>query len=345
MKKRISALITFVVILGLFSSLVYAAEPEAAGAGDPGLGTVIETQEEAPEETVQEPAQEQPETVPEEDETDGTEEVISGSEAPAAETPDVTEEPAAEETPEELPEEAADAEEEEQVLLGEGESFSPEGDVLSYKVLDETKKTVAVTGGESGLTSVTIPAEVTYGGVTYKVTEIAAKAFADCGTITAITFEPGSNLKVIRENAFSYNLEAVPAVIDTLTFPASLETVETGAFRCIPVRHFAVEANSMLEALPDGFLAADGDDGEPGKNTETKFIWDYIVEWFVELTDPVSTPEAVAKACDCLESIDLGDDNSIARIGMGAFKNQTHLTSINFGTSACDLTSARGALR
>ena len=148
-----------------------------------------------------------------------------------------------------------------------GTDFSPEGDPLTYTVLSENEMTAAVTGGESGLTSITIPSTVSYNGETYKVTEIAKNAFKGYTTITELTFAPDSNLTAIREDAFAYigpNNTAVPATISTLTFPASLELVEDGAFHCIPVEHFALEANSKLTAIPNGFLAAEGADGQPG---------------------------------------------------------------------------------
>lgn len=229
-----------------------------------------------------------------------------------------------------------------------GTDFSPEGDPLTYTVLSENEMTAAVTGGESGLTSITIPSTVTYNGETYKVTEIAKNAFKGYTTITELTFAPESNLTVIREDAFAYtgmDSTTVPATISTLTFPASLELVEDGAFHCIPVEHFALETNSKLAAIPNGFLAADGADGQPGINTECHSLYDYVLKKVViEFSEPYPyVPKQVAEACACLKSIDLGENNSIGRIGDGAFKNQVHLTDIDFGTSTAELTIGHGA--
>ncbi len=178
---------------------------------------------------------------------------------------------------------------------------------------------------------------------------IGRQSFKNCVKLSKINFESGSQLKEIRAQAFAYMGKedaTVPATITNLTFPASLEALSESAFHCIPVEHFALEEHSLLTEIPDGFLAADGADGVPGTKTECTHIWDYVIEWFRELVSPYPfTPEEVAKACDCLVSIDLGDYNSIERIGMGAFKNQTHLTEINFGENAVSegLKIARGA--
>lgn len=251
-----------------------------------------------------------------------------------------------------------------------GETFSPDGDPLTYTVLDGS--TVAVSGCESGQSAVVIPGTVQNGGTTYTVTQVARgalagntsvesltipasvqkigdRAFSSCIRLSEVNFASGSQLTEIGKAAFAYNGKdstTVPATIASLTLPASLQTLGSGAFHGIPVEKFALEDGSQLTEIPDGFLAADGKDGYPGEETQCESIWDYATEWFVNLTSPYpSTPAQVAKACDCLQSIDLGENNSLTRIGMGAFKNQTHLTSIDFGVNVADngLTIARGA--
>ena len=51
------------------------------------------------------------------------------------------------------------------------------GNILSYKVLSKTDKTIAVTQGKDKLPVLIIPSTVEYEGITYSVTEIAWKAF------------------------------------------------------------------------------------------------------------------------------------------------------------------------
>ena len=359
MKKRFSALIAVALTLCLFSTLVCAAGPEAGTTDVPEQDTVSDSGDGAvPGETDDADVPADIDLTAKEDfaaPEETVEENDSGEEAPA-DTDDgaVPMDDTSALIPEEAPASEGSAEDDDVLietpyespgLLGAGEGFNPDGDPLSYEILSANDRTVAVTGGQQGLTTVSIPATVTYDGVEYEVTEIAKDAFANETAITDLTFAAGSRLKVIRENAFAYNAKdgSVPAAISNLTLPASLEMIEDGAFHCRPVKSFALEANSSLTAIPDGFLAADGADGKAGTDTECDSLWDYIVQWFVALSTPVSTPEALAKACDCLESINFGSGNSLERIGMGAFKNQSHLTAVDFGTSTVDLTIARGA--
>lgn len=72
---------------------------------------------------------------------------------------------------------------------------------LKYKVVNASKKTVAVTGPvKKTLTSATIPATVKYNGVTYKVVEISDSAFKGCAKLTKVTV--GSNVTKIGKKAF-----------------------------------------------------------------------------------------------------------------------------------------------
>ena len=244
------------------------------------------------------------------------------------------------------------------LAVADSNEFSPEGDPFKYTVLDEDAETVAVTGCEAGRTDIVIPASVEYDSKSYTVTEIGAKAFRgynemnsltipcsvqkigpaafqNCTGLTTLSFESGSQLKEIGKDAFAYTGKddsTVPATIADLTLPASLETLGEGAFHCVPVVRFALEDNSKLTEIPDGFLAADGEDGKPGVNTECKNLWDKLLRRFLPLAEPYPyTPAPVARACDCLVSIDFGEGNSLTRIGVGAFKNQTHLTGLDFG--------------
>ncbi len=72
---------------------------------------------------------------------------------------------------------------------------------LEYK-LDLKKKTAVVTGPvKKTVTSASIPAAITARGIKYKVTEIAANAFKNCGSLAKVTI--GKNIKKIGKNAFS----------------------------------------------------------------------------------------------------------------------------------------------
>lgn len=73
---------------------------------------------------------------------------------------------------------------------------------VNYKILNKAKKTAAVTGANNKkLTSVSIAKTVKIGGVTYKVTQINAKAFKNFKRLRKVTI--GSNIKKIEKEAFA----------------------------------------------------------------------------------------------------------------------------------------------
>lgn len=73
---------------------------------------------------------------------------------------------------------------------------------VNYRILSKTKKTAAVTGPKNRkATSVSIAATVKIGGVTYKVTQINAKAFKGCKKLRKVTI--GKNIRKIGKEAFA----------------------------------------------------------------------------------------------------------------------------------------------
>ncbi len=337
MKRRVLALIAFLMILCLFTGPVRADVEENVSS---------ETAEQT---TVSEKADEEVTDAADVAEESGKSEESAQEETAEAETAaDI----AAEEETAEV-ETAADIAANEATLNGDQLVWQE----LTYQITNDSEKTVVLTGtaGQSAPESLVIPESIPYNGSDYKVTGVGAGAFAgdpaltsltvaasvelieaeafsNCLKLSEITFAEGSNLKQICVNAFAYlgkDSGTVPATISKLTLPASLETIEDGAFHCIPVEYFALEDGSMLKEIPCGFLAADGKDGYPGEETESKGFFDFIHYILFEYVS--FTPEKVAAACDCLKSVDFGDNNHLKLIGMGAFKNQTHLTSIDFG--------------
>ena len=71
--------------------------------------------------------------------------------------------------------------------------------------------------------SVTIPGQVTDGGITYKVTAIAYDAFRDCDKLTSVTLP--STIKHIGKYAFK-NCSR----LSSITLPSSVKTIDYGAF-------------------------------------------------------------------------------------------------------------------
>ena len=252
------------------------------------------------------------------------------------------------------------------VIANAADIINPSGDPLGYRL--KSDNTLAVLGFHDAPvgTDLVIPGVVEYEGETYVVNEIAKKAFRgeealesvtipasvtaildqafeNCKNLSEITFEGGSQLTKIGSGAFAAkDVAGVPAAIEELRLPASLTELGEGAFHCKPVKTFILEDDSELAVIPRGFLAADGLDGRPGEGTESDSIFKRVIgevkRFIQEFFEPtVSTPEDIAKACDSLESIYIGDGNSLELIDMGAFKNQTHLTEIYIGDGREDL--------
>lgn len=127
---------------------------------------------------------------------------------------------------------------------GTGEGSEKEN-TATYRVLtvDSTNPTVAITIGTDVEGSFTIPENVTYNGVTYKVTEIAPGAFENNVNISEITI-PGTISK-IGANAFKgcSNLKTITVYATT---PPALS---------------AAESRSMMTRIEDGSVF-DGVDKE-----------------------------------------------------------------------------------
>ena len=111
--------------------------------------------------------------------------------------------------------------------------------------------------------------------------------------------------------------------IETLTFPANLKSIGGGSFRLARVKNLVFSDNCKLESVGYSLLVIDGSDGQPGASS--------------------TVPQAVINAANCLESVKFGANNSLKTINSAAFKNQSHLTEIDFGTPVNDLTIEFGA--
>jgi|GEM_PF-5093021 len=258
------------------------------------------------------------------------------------------------------------------VIANAADVINPSGDPLGYRLKSDNTLTVLGFHTPPVDTNLVIPGVVEYEGQTYVVNEIAKKAFRgeealksvtipasvtaildqafeNCKNLSEITFEGGSQLTKIGIGAFAAeDVAGVPAAIEELRLPASLTELGEGAFHCKPVKTFILEDDSELAVIPRGFLAADGLDGRPGEGTESDSIFKRVIgevkRFIQEFFEPtVSTPEDIAKACDSLESIYIGDGNSLELIDMGAFKNQTHLTEIYIGDGREDLVIGFGS--
>ena len=94
-----------------------------------------------------------------------------------------------------------------------------------YKVTDAAKKTVAFTGiSKSSLKKVSIPKEVIYGGVKFKVTAIADKALKGKSKVTSVTI--GANVTSIGKNAFDGCSK-----LKSITVPSKVKSLGKEAFK------------------------------------------------------------------------------------------------------------------
>ncbi len=112
--------------------------------------------------------------------------------------------------------------------------------------LDETNNTAVVTRSPSGYTgAITIPATITTGGETYKVTGIRNGAFYQCTGVTSVTM--GANVTTVGQAAFdgctgltTLNLGNVKEVgrfafygctgLTSVTFPSTIDLIERWSF-------------------------------------------------------------------------------------------------------------------
>ncbi|MCR5498254.1 MAG: leucine-rich repeat domain-containing protein [Paludibacteraceae bacterium] len=97
-------------------------------------------------------------------------------------------------------------------------------DNLKYKITDEEKREVSVSANSTELSgNVTIPAEVEYEGVKYKVTAIAKGGFHECAELTSIDIP--NTVTAIGRKAF-YECRS----LTTANIPDSITTIEGETF-------------------------------------------------------------------------------------------------------------------
>ena len=98
---------------------------------------------------------------------------------------------------------------------------------IYFNILSSEDKTVEVTSGSNKYTgAVTIPASVTYKGITYSVTTIGYEAFFDCIGLTSI--EIPSSVTSIGESAFAY-CSGLTSVVSCIA-AEDLFAISAGAF-------------------------------------------------------------------------------------------------------------------
>ena len=167
----------------------------------------------------------------------------------------------------------------------------------------------------TALTSIEIPASVETIGNT---------AFSDCSSLATVTFEKGSRLKTIGNNAY-YRCTSLTSI----EIPASVETIEKKAFmHCSSLATVTFEKGSQLKTI-----AGDSYDGAFSDCTALTSI---------EIPASVETIEATAfKRCSQLATVTFEKGSQLKTIGggysssyyYGAFLGCSSLTSIEIPAS------------
>lgn len=179
-------------------------------------------------------------------------------------------------------------------------------DNLNYTIIDSEKNYVSVSKGEMSLTGdLTIPATVTYNGVTYTITAIDAYGFAGCKQITSV--------KIEGDGVDSVGMEINSSAFSDCDI---LETVTTGKVSYIDFDAFA--RNPKLREIDLRKVVT-----YIGSTAFTQCPSLKTVETSTTLTkiDGMAFSE-----CYGLESVTINGDD--ATIGHSAFANDTSLTEI-----------------
>ena len=173
----------------------------------------------------------------------------------------------------------------------------------------------------SSLTSINIPNNVEI---------IGSYAFRNCSSLATLTFEAGSNLVVIGENAFR------KTQITEIVFPDSLETIGDYAFynlQTLTSIEFGVDSN--LKAIRENaFYQTAITELILPKSLES--IWKnafYNCDYLTSIT--VATESNLSEIgdyafynCDLLETIDLSNATQLKEIGYCAFDNCRNVNTV-----------------
>ncbi|MBR1866426.1 MAG: leucine-rich repeat domain-containing protein, partial [Lachnospiraceae bacterium] len=132
----------------------------------------------------------------------------------------------------------------------EGTVLSDTATQADYKVISRNGEEPAVeykSSTSSGKKTITVPATVTVGGVTYEVTKIADGAFRNNKTITKVTI--GKNVETVGSNAF-----AGCKKLKTVKIGNHVTEVEKGAFQnCSSLK--TVTMGSNVERISENAFA------------------------------------------------------------------------------------------
>jgi hypothetical protein len=114
-------------------------------------------------------------------------------------------------------------------------------DNLRYTIISGTS-TVSLSGfgtPPTSSTAITIPVSFLNGGTTYTVVSIGNWAFQNQGSLTSVTFAPGSQITTIGFAAFGYTFGLTGSII----FPDLLTTIDQNAFYASQLTNITISAS------------------------------------------------------------------------------------------------------
>ena len=206
-----------------------------------------------------------------------------------------------------------------------------------YYNLDADNLTAQV-GDNKDITveNVSIPATVSYGGKTYRVTSIQEDAFLGNFYIKSVTFAANSNLKTIGNSAFSCCGD-----LAVISIPSSVTNVGSWAF----------SDTEWFNNQPDGLVYLDNwlleykgnnPSGAISVNPNTKAIADRAF-WGCNGITSVSLPsslktigEEVFNGCSSLSTLTIAANSQLEKIGTNAFL-ECHISSLTIPSSVTDI--------
>lgn len=211
-------------------------------------------------------------------------------------------------------------------------------------------------GYYSDLTTVSIPASVTYNDTKYSVTAIGDKAFYSAYNLTSVTIP--NSVTIIGEHAFydCANLTTIDIPnsvtriqshalgstgLTSITIPKGITTLEEGVL--LGTKLVSVVIPDNITSIGDRVFSGCEDLTSVTISNSVVSIGERAFRWCKSLTSVIigNSVTSIGKEAfysSGLTSIDI--PNSVKRIGDNAFKSCTSLTSVSFGTGLVEIGTA-----
>ena len=190
------------------------------------------------------------------------------------------------------------------VLGATAQNFESNG--IRYRVVSTVEPytaTVIMNVMEEYTGNIVIPATVSNAGITYTVTEIAARAFAECASITSVTLP--ETITTIKSDAFTFC-----SGLTTFTLPESVTYLGFGAFsECINLT--SINIPNAITVINDWTF------------TNCASLTS------ITIPDGVDTIGASAFA-DCLNLTSITIPEGVKEIGFASFFNCIKLHTVNY---------------